>query len=395
MNILKKLSLFFLLIIFSFNYAFSADTKVILGNERLIPEYHNLIDNKKIGIITNQTGINSFGEKTFEVLSRYPNSTLTAIYTPEHGLDGLSPAGKYVSSYIHPELNIPVYSLYDKTRMPSEEMLKNVDVLIFDIQDIGSRTYTFISTLNYCMLAAKKYDKEIIVLDRPNPLGGNTIDGFVLEDKYKSFVGIDNLPMAHGMTIGEIANFFNRNINCKLSVVPMANYTRDMIYSDTGLPWTMTSPNIPNLTSAFGYMATGMGEGTGIGQGDKFTWVGGNKINSKQYADLLNSSKLEGVTFIPENKGTKGGVRLVITDFKKFNPIFAKVGIYTLSYAYKLTKFAIPKSDKNIIMFEKILGTSRYGLLLKKGYSPKQIVDSYQSDLNKFKNLRSKYLIYQ
>lgn len=388
----KVLALILIFSIMFSSFSYAEPNKVILGNERLTSEYNDLIDGKNIGIITNQTGVNSTGQKTYEILFNYKNSKLAAIYTPEHGLDGLTPAGKYVKSYIDTNMNIPVYSLYGQTRMPSEDMLKNVDILIFDIQDIGSRTYTYISTLNYCMIAAQKYNKKIIVLDRPNPLGGTTVEGFVLEDKYKSFVGIDNMPMAHGMTVGEIANFFNRNIGADLKVIPMLNYDRNMVYQDTNLPWSMTSPNIPNLDSAFGYMATGIGEGTGIGQSDKFTWVGGNKIDSKKYADLLNNSNLDGVEFIPENKGTKGGVRLKITDYHKFNP--CKTGIYTLTYAYKLNNFKIPTSSKNIVMFEKIMGTSKYGDLLKKGYTPQQIVDSYQEDLNKFKIERQKYLIY-
>lgn len=368
------------------------DNKVVLGNERLISEYSQLIDSKNIGVITNQTGVDSLGQNIFEKLYNYENTNLTAIYTPEHGIDGLTPAGKYVKSYTDSNMNIPVYSLYGKTRMPSEDMLKGVDVLVFDIQDIGSRTYTYMSTLNYCMIAAQKYNKQIVVLDRPNPIGANKVEGFVLEDKYKTFVGVDNLPMSHGMTAGELAKFFNRNIGANLTVVPMLNYSRDMIYQDTGLPWVMTSPNIPTIESAFGYMATGIGEGTGIGQGDKFTWIGGKGIDSNKFAELLNNSNLEGVEFVPESKGDKGGVKLNVTDYHKFNP--CKVGTYSLTYAHSLTKFKVPKSSKNIVMFEKIMGTSKYGEMLDKGYTPEQIIDSYQENLNKFKVEREKYLMY-
>ncbi|MCT4509973.1 MAG: DUF1343 domain-containing protein [Tepidibacter sp.] len=388
----------FFVFLISISMAFSnpieqpRDNKVVLGNERLISEYNQLIDSKNIGVITNQTGVDSLGQNTFEKLYNYENTNLVAIYTPEHGLDGLTPAGKYVESYTDSNMNIPVYSLYGKTRMPSEDMLKSIDVLIFDIQDIGSRTYTYISTLNYCMIAAQKYNKQIVVLDRPNPIGANKVEGFVLEDRYKTFVGVDNLPMSHGMTAGELAKYFNRNIGANLTVIPMLNYNRDMIYQDTNLPWRMTSPNIPTIKSAFGYMATGIGEGTGIGQGDKFTWIGGKGIDSNKFAQLLNNSSLEGVEFIAENKGDKGGVRLNITDYHKFNP--CRVGTYALTYAHDLTNFKVPKSGKNIIMFEKIMGTSKYGKMLEMGYTPEQIVDSYQEDLNKFKVEREKYLIY-
>ncbi|WXR60571.1 DUF1343 domain-containing protein [Peptostreptococcaceae bacterium AGR-M142] len=381
------------MILLSSNIVFADNNKVILGNERLISEYSHLINNKNIGVITNQTGINSKGENTYEVLYNYKKTNLKALYTPEHGLDGLTKAGKYIESSVHPKYNIPVYSLYGPNRMIAEHMLKDIDVLIFDIQDIGSRTYTYISTLNYSMIAAKKYNKKIIVLDRPNPVGGHIVEGFTLEPKYKSFVGIDAMPMAHGMTVGEIAKFFNRNIDCDLQIITMKNYYRDMVYQDTNLPWKMTSPNIPDLDSAFGYMATGIGSGTGVGQGEKFKFIGSSAIkNSNEFANLLNSSSLEGVKFIPKTIGSRNGVALKITDYKKFNP--CKTGIYALTYAHKLTNFEVPKSKNNIIMFEKIIGTDKFGKLLESHTSPKEIVNSYQDDLNKFLKLRSKYLIY-
>ena len=366
---------------------------VILGNERLIPEFSNLIDGKNLGLITNQTGVNSLNQRTIDVLKSYPNANLKALYGPEHGIDGLTPAGKYVKSYTDSTLGIPVYSLYGETRKPSKDMLKDIDVLILDLQDIGSRTYTYISTLNYAMIAAKENNKKIIVLDRPNPVGGTIVEGFVLEDKYKTFVGVDNLPMAHGMTMGEIANFFNRKIGADLAVVPMKNYNRAMIYQDTNLPFPMTSPNIPNLQSAFGYMATGIGDGTGIAQADKFTWIGGKGINSNSFAKQMNSYKLPGVEFIAEDKSSRGGVRLNITDYHAFNP--CKTGIYALATANRISKITIPvQKDKTIPMFEKIWGTNRMGQLLQKKSTPDQIVKSYEKELNEFKKIREQYLLY-
>lgn len=401
---MKKISITLcLFVLFSFFPSFALDNsvfkaespKVTLGNERLIPEYSNLIKGKKLGLITNQTGINSKNESTYNVLSSYKDAKLTALYTPEHGLSGTEAAGKYVSSTIHPTLKIPVYSLYGPNRMPTADMLKNVDILIYDMQDIGSRTYTFVSTLNYCMIAAEKYKKPIIVLDRPNPVGATIVEGFVLEPKYKTFVGIDEMPMAHGMTVGELAKFFNRNINCNLQVIEMKNYFRDMVYQDTKLPWKMTSPNIPDLDSAFGYMATGIGDGTGISQSDKFKFIGSKNIkNPNEFASLLNNSKLEGVKFSPATIGSLKGVKLQITNYHTFNP--CKTGIYALVYAHKLTNFSVPVTTdpKKIVMFEKIHGTQRYGQMLKQNLSPEQIINSYQPELNAFKELRKKYLIY-
>ena len=223
--------------------------------------------------------------------------------------------------------------------------------------------------------------------------GGTIVEGPVLEDQYKSFVGIDNLPMAHGMTAGELAYFFNRNIKADLKVIPLEGYTRQMLFQDTGLTWVPTSPNIPDLQSVFGYMATGLGEGTGIYQADKFKWIGGRRIDAQKFANLLNKAKLPGVTFVPEYIGQAGGVRLNITNYRTFNP--AKSGFYALTYARSLNKFAVPKSTStNIVMFDKIMGTNKVGQWLEQGLTPQQVEARYASQLNKFKEERQKYLIY-
>jgi len=394
---MQRVFIFLLLVtmitVSSTSNSFANASMVTLGNEVLMSKFHHLIEGKKVGLVTNQTGVNSKGTSLIDILAADRTVQLTALYGPEHGIDGRASAGDYVSSYTHPVLKIPVYSLYGKTRMPTEDMLKNIDVLLFDIQDIGARSYTYMSTLNYSMVAAQKYKKPIVVLDRPNPIGGTIVEGPVLKDPYLSFVGIDNLPMAHGMTAGELALFFNRKIGADLSVIPMEGYTRSMVYPDTGLTWIPSSPRIPDIDSVFGYMATGLGEGTGIFQGDHFKWIGGKGIDSQMFANLLNGANLPGVTFTPETRGTVGGVRLTITDYHTFNP--AKTGIYALGFAHSLNRFAVPKSTPhNIIMFDKIMGTNQIGADLEKGLSPQQIEFQYAAELAQFKQLREKYLIY-
>ncbi|MGI6553607.1 MAG: exo-beta-N-acetylmuramidase NamZ domain-containing protein [Bacillota bacterium] len=366
--------------------------KVKLGNEVLLSKYRHLVEGKKVGLVTNQTGIDSRGKSLVDILAQDPAINLVSLYSPEHGLDGQAKAGEYVESYTHRELGIPVYSLYGASRMPTEKMLSGIDVLLFDIQDIGARSYTYMSTLNYCLVACQKYGKPLIVLDRPNPLGGIIVEGPVLEDPFISFVGVDNLPMAHGMTAGELALFFNRKIGADLKVIPMEGYHREMIFQDTGLPWVPTSPNIPDLDSAFGYMATGLGEGTGIYQADKFKWIGGKGIDSQKFADLLNNAGLPGVRFIPEAQGQAGGARLQITDYHSFNP--AKTGLYALCYAHSLTNFKVPKSGSTIVMFDKIMGTDKIGQYLEQGLSPQEIEAKYKPALNRFKEERKKYLLY-
>lgn len=366
-----------------------------LGNEVLLDRYRHLLTGQRVGLITNQSGVNSRGESLIDIFSRDPSINLTALYGPEHGIDGKSPAGAWVESYTHPTLNIPVYSLYGSTRKPTAAMLANIDVLIFDMQDIGARTYTYISTLNYAMIAAKENGKRIIVLDRPNPLGGMIVEGPVLEDGYKTFVGVDNLPLAHGMTIGELALYFNRLIGADVVVVRMEGYNREMIYQDTGMAWVQTSPNIPDVESAFGYMATGLAEGTGVGMGDKFKWVGGKGLDSHQFSALLNKANLPGVTFTPEARGSWGGARLTITDFRAFNP--ARTGLYTLFLARQLWKFTIPKSGPTLasmVMFDKVMGTNKLGLWLEKNLTPTEMEKEYQQGLAAFKKERQKYLLY-
>ncbi len=393
---MKKLTVCIMLIILSAVMvclpACAETSKIRLGNELLMSKYHYLIEGKRVGLVTNQSGVDSSGISTIDKLAADKTINLTALYGPEHGIDGTVPAGQYVESHTHKKLGIPIYSLYGKTRKPTGDMLKNIDVLLFDIQDIGARSYTYMSTLNYCMVAAKDNNKTVVVLDRPNPLGGETVEGPVLEDPYKTFVGVDNLPMAHGMTAGELANFFNRNIGANLKVVPMEGYNRDTIYQDTGLQWVQTSPNIPDIDSVFGYMATGLGEGTGIYQADKFKWIGGKGIDAQKFAALLNNAGLPGVTFIPEIKGSDGGVRLHITNYRTFNP--ARAGIYALTYAHTLNNFKVPKSGQTIIMFDKIMGTNKIGQYLEQGLTPVQIESAYAPALNSFREERKKYLIY-
>ncbi len=368
-----------------------------LGDERLLSEYYDLVQGKNVGLITNQTGVDSQGISTIDKLAADPGVNLVALFTPEHGLDGTAKAGDYVVSYTHPTLGIPVNSLYGETRTPTASMLQGIEVLVFDIQDLGSRTYTYASTLNYCMKAAVQYGIKVVVLDRPNPVGGVIVEGPVMEDECQTFVGVDNLPMAHGMTICELASFYNREIGADLALVPMSGYYREMIFQDTGLNWVPTSPNIPDIDAAFCYMATGLGEGTGIGASDYFKWVGGSGVDGQKLADLLNNAGLEGVYYTSETRGQTQGVRLNITDYHKFNP--CRSGYYMLAYARIITGFTVPQSDidksgSQLVMFDKIMGSRKIGQALLANQTPQQIEADWADNLNAFKAEREKYLLY-
>ncbi len=372
----------------------SAAVPFKLGNEVLLESYRHLIEGKRVGLVTNPTGANSQGQLLMNILANDPSVNLVALFGPEHGLDGKASAGTSVKSYIHPELGVQVHSLYGDTRKPTGAMLAGIDVLLFDIQDIGARSYTFISTMNYCMKAAQENGIPFVVLDRPNPIGGEIADGPMMEDRYITFVGVDNLPMTHGMTIGELARFFNRKIGVELTVVPMEGYTRDMIWQDTGLKWIPTSPMIPDIAAAFGYGATGLGEGTGVGQQDTFKWIGIKGIDSQRFANLMNAANLPGVVYVAEDRGSYGGARLNITDYRSFNP--AKSGIYALAIARQLKTYTVPKysAASGIPMFEKIMGSDKVGQWLEQGLSAKQIEAKYTPGVNAFRQERQLYLIY-
>ncbi|MDI9594479.1 MAG: DUF1343 domain-containing protein [Atribacterota bacterium] len=387
------IGIFIILLNILSSHIYDENIKIKLGNEVLFEKHFDLIKGKRIGLITNQTGLNSRFESTVDLLANNNQTNLVALFAPEHGLDGKTKAGEYVESYLHDQFKIPVYSLYGPTRKPTPKMLENVDLLLFDIQDIGARTYTYISTLNYCMWAAKENGKTVVVLDRPNPLGGLIVDGPISEEDFLTFVGVDILPMAHGMTIGEIARYFNRLIGVKLIVVPMDGYFRDMMFPDTGLYWIPTSPMIPDFLSALLYMATGLGEGTGIRQGDYFKWVGGKGIDSQIFAQELKQIGLPGVRFVPETKGEFGGVRLYITDMRAFQPV--STGLCILSCSHKLISYPVPKSVNELTMFDKIMGTDSIGQLIENDVSCQDIKKAYWEPLENFKKEREKYLIYQ
>ncbi len=367
-----------------------------LGSEVLLEQHLHLLERQRVGLVTNQSGVNQKKESTVDLFAREERIQLTALFAPEHGLDGRARAGEYVESFIHGELGIPVYSLYGATRKPTPFMLQQVDVLVIDLQDIGARSYTYMSTVNYCLVAAREQKKTVVVLDRPNPLGGMVVEGPVLEDRFISFVGVDNLPKAHGMTAGELAQFFNRKIGARLQVVPMEGYRRNYLFQDTGLDWVQTSPNIPDLASVLGYLATGLGEGTGVFQADQFKWIGGKELSAEAFAAALDRYGLGGVRFIPETRGEAGGVRLDITDPYRFNP--ARTGIYALTTAFALGEFQVPVSGatpQSIVMFDKIMGTDRFGRYLEEELTPPEIESRFAPQLERFKGERERFLLRQ
>jgi uncharacterized protein YbbC (DUF1343 family)/peptidoglycan/xylan/chitin deacetylase (PgdA/CDA1 family) len=372
----------------------SANTTAIqLGSDVLFEQFHSLLEGKKVGLLTNQTGINSQGVSTIDMLRRDRTVSLVALFSPENGLDGKQPITSEVGVSTHPVYGIPVFSMNAAHREPSKEVFDKLDVLLVDVQDSGARTNPYITNLYDCMSAAKRLGKPVIVLDRPNPLGGRIVDGPVLEPAYHSYIGPDILPLAHGMTIGELALYFNRNVGADLTVVPMQGYTRSMLYQETGLAWKHSTPDLPTLPSVYSSLATGIGAGTALRVEESYSWIGAEGIDASKYADLLNASLLPGVMFFPVNKESAGGVRMQITDPHLFNP--AKTGMYALAYARQLSHFPVPKTSANEIpLFVQIMGTDKISQSLEQEKSPQDIEASYSAQLTTFQETRKSFLIY-
>lgn len=306
--------------------------KVILGIEN-IDNYANIFEGKRVGLITNPTGITSDFVSSIDVLRKKTN--LVALFSPEHGVRASIQAGMHLDTYVDDETGITVFSLYGKSKKPSKEVMDNVDVLTIDIQDNGSRYYTFIYTMAYAMMACAEFDKEFVVFDRPNPINGAKVEGNHLDvEKYRSFVGYYDIPQRHGLTIGELALLFNDKfgINCKLHVIPMIGWERDMDFEDTGLPWIIPTPNIPTVATTYVYNTTCIFEGTNVAEGrgttTPFELVGAPWMKAERLAEDLNSYNLPGVYFRPQwftptfskyKDELCGGVFLHITDRKAFN----------------------------------------------------------------------------
>jgi len=238
--------------------------KVKTGIEVLKEDNFKYLKNKKVGLITNPTGVDTGLKSTVDILNEAPNVDLIALFGPEHGVRGDVNAGEKINSSVDKETGIPIYSLYGKTRKPNKEMLKGLDIIIYDIQDVGCRSYTFISTMGKAMEAAAENDIEFMVLDRPNPLGGNKVEGPIAEKELFSIVGAYPIPYVYGLTVGELANFINKEgllkggKKCKLTIVPMQGWKRSMNFDETGLQWVLSSPHIPHAQTPYYYVSTGI-----------------------------------------------------------------------------------------------------------------------------------------
>ncbi|MGV2942082.1 exo-beta-N-acetylmuramidase NamZ domain-containing protein [Mesobacillus sp. LC4] len=384
--------------------------KFKVGAEALLEDHRYLIEGKRVGLITNPTGVNQNLNSVVDLLFNDPDVELTALYGPEHGVRGSAQAGAYVEYYIDEKTQLPVYSLYGKTKKPTPDMLENVDVLLFDIQDVGTRFYTYIYTMAYAMEAAKENDIPFIVLDRPNPLDGVKVEGPVLESEYKSFVGNYEIPLRHGMTVGELAMLFNEefNIGADLTVVEMDRWNRTMNYDETPLEFVMPSPNMPTLDTAFVYPGAALIEGTNVSEGrgttKPFELIGAPFINSDDLSAKLNSLNLPGVkfraaSFTPTFSKHAGklshGVQIHITDYDSFEPIVTGLHIVKTIHDMYPEDFQFRAEDsRGISFFDLLTGNGWIREEIEAGTSVEEIQAMWQDELKEFKQVREKYLLY-
>lgn len=394
---------------FSFWMTLSAASSVLPGVDVFFEEGHFLnYKGKKVALLTNHTGIDTQMRPT---LQRFKDHLkLAALFSPEHGLNGQHYAWESVDH--GEECGIPVYSLHGETRRPKAEMLKGLDVVVYDIQCTGVRAYTYPTTLFYMMEEAAKKGIEVVVLDRPNPINGLIIDGPMLEEKWRSYIGYINTPYCHGMTIGELAHFFNEEyaVGCKLKVIPMKGWERSMSYRDTGLAWIPPSPNVPEPDTPFFCPSTGiLGElgilNIGIGFTMPFKVVGAPWVNGKEFAQKLNAQKLPGVHFQPYTfrpfwglyKGIDcQGILIRITDTKIYKPLsvqFLILGMLKSLYPEEFTKKLTSSPKKEL--FYKASGTAKvYETLLNEKYPAWKLIELHKSEREAFLEKRKKYLIY-
>ncbi|KOR78698.1 DUF1343 domain-containing protein [Peribacillus frigoritolerans] len=380
--------------------------KVSPGIEVLLKEEKNVLSGKKVGLITNPTGIDSKLTSIVDLLHDDPDINLTALFGPEHGVRGDAQAGASVEYYIDEKTGLPVYSLYGKTKKPTPEMLKDVEVLVFDIQDVGTRYYTYIYTMAYAMEAAKENDIPFIVLDRPNPQGGESVDGPVLEPEFSSFVGLYPIPLKHGMTVGELATLFNKEfkIGADLKVIKMKGWKRDMDYDDTGLPFVLPSPNMPTVSTTFVYPATGLIEGTNVSEGrgttKPFELIGAPYINSDELAGKLNALRLPGVkfraaSFTPTFSKHAGklshGVEIYITDREEFKAV--PTGLHIIKTIQDLYPGDFEFLAAN--NFNLLIGNGWIMSRIKAGSTVNEILKEYQVRQDAFKKVRKNYLLYK
>jgi uncharacterized protein YbbC (DUF1343 family) len=405
----------------AFSMLFFSCTKSELPTQKVqtgldnINEHQHLFKNKRIGIVTNHTAYNSNQKHITSVFIEIEGVTVSALFGPEHGIRGSEEAGAKIDSENDPLRDIPIYSLYGETRKPTVEMLKNIDVLVFDIQDVGARFYTYIYTMALAMEAVGEQEKPFIVLDRPNIINGETVEGNILEKEFATFVGLYPIPVRYGMTVGELATMFNEEgwlangVKADLTVISLKNWHRKLWYDQTGLKFVKPSPNIPDLNSATIYPGTCLIEGTNASEGrgteSPFQVIGAPWIEPAKLAIQLNALNLPGVVFQdtsftpvsiagaslnPKHKDKQCfGVRIRVTDRERFQPY--RTGIHIVNTIYQMYPDSL---QWRIRHFDRLCGSASVRQAIIEGKEIEELSKAWQTQLNEFLKIRKKYLIY-
>ena len=396
--------------------SWARNKQVMTGIDVLEQQAFKCLQGKRVGLITNPTGVNRHLVSTVDVLNNAPGVNLVALYGPEHGVRGDVHAGDKVDNIKDAKTGLPVYSLYGKTRKPTAEMLKDIDVLVYDIQDIGCRSFTFISTMGLAMEAAAENGKEFVVLDRPNPIGGLKVEGNITDNDCISFVSQFKIPYLYGLTCGELAQMLNgegmltNSVQCKLTVVKMKNWKRKMNYAATGLQWIPSSPHIPQAVTAYYYPTSGiLGElgylSIGVGYTIPFQMFAASWINAIQLADAMNAHHLSGVTFRPiylkpfysVGKGEQmQGVQMHITDYQaiQLTPI-QFILIEEIARLYPEHSVMEHADTKRFGMFDKVSGSKQIRERLALHNRWADVKSYWDKDVEAFKALSKKYYLYK
>ena len=387
---------------------------VKLGLETFLHGSLDLVRGERVGILLNPSSTDSRLELSLRLLYENPGIELTTVFGPQHGARGETQDNMVEwEDYRDPLTNCPVHSLYGQTRKPTDRMLSNLDVLLFDIQDVGTRCYTYISTMALAMEACREHGKRFVVLDRPNPLNGVDLEGPILNADFRSFVGLYPIPIRHAMTPGELALFFNREcgINCELDVVKMKGWTREMFFEDTRLPWVLPSPNIPTVQTALVYPGMSLLEGTNISEGRgttrPFEFSGAPWVHPHQLAERLEEMELPGAKFRPVHfiptfhkwsQQLIGGVQIHILDRSRFRPFrtgLALVKFYREMGADQFQWKTPPyEYEYDKLPFDILCGTDQIRRQIEDGRALNEIEHSWETDLQSFRKIRESYLLY-
>jgi len=380
-----------------------------LGNERLLEEDFHLIRGERLGLITNHSGVDSELRSTADRLHATEGCDLVALFGPEHGIRGDVADGEIVGRRRDPRTGVPVYSLYGETRQPDDSMLENVEVMLFDIQDVGARFYTYLYTMSLSMEVCAARGLPFVVLDRPNPIGGEGVSGNVLDPAFASFVGLYPIPVRYGMTIGELARLFNDAfaIGAELHVVPMQAWQRRACWEETGLSWVPPSPNMPTVDTAVVYPGMCFFEGTNLSEGRgtarPFEQVGAPFVDGCRLADHLNAVDLPGVLFRPVHfRPAFGkhagqvcqGVQVHVRDRRTFQAV--RTGFEVLAAVRRLwpEDFAWRIPAGGLYNFDRLAGTDQVRLALDAGVPVSELVAGWEESLREFVALRQQHLLY-